>query len=82
MAKLSKSIVILGAKRTAFGTMSGTLKGQIGNLRLAGNLAAHNSDLRKSISCMTGNRILSSGTSGMRIMRSKVSIRNTHGWMS
>ncbi|HYJ17984.1 MAG TPA: AsmA-like C-terminal domain-containing protein, partial [Burkholderiales bacterium] len=43
-------------------TMSGTLKGQIGNLRLAGNLAAHNSDLRKSIACMTGNRILSSGT--------------------
>ena len=28
MAKLSKSIVIVGAKRTAFGTMSGTLKGQ------------------------------------------------------
>ncbi len=27
MAKLQKSIVILGAKRTAFGTMSGTLKG-------------------------------------------------------
>ena len=27
MAKLAKSIVILGAKRTAFGTMSGTLKG-------------------------------------------------------
>jgi acetyl-CoA acyltransferase 2 len=27
MAKLSKSIVILGAKRTAFGTLQGTLKG-------------------------------------------------------
>jgi len=27
MAKLSKSIVIVGAKRTAFGTMQGTLKG-------------------------------------------------------
>ena len=27
MAKLSKSLVIVGAKRTAFGTMSGTLKG-------------------------------------------------------
>ena len=27
MAKLSKSIVVLGAKRTAFGTMQGTLKG-------------------------------------------------------
>jgi len=27
MAKLAKSIVIVGAKRTAFGTMSGTLKG-------------------------------------------------------
>ncbi len=27
MAKLSKSIVIVGAKRTAFGTLSGTLKG-------------------------------------------------------
>jgi acetyl-CoA acyltransferase 2 len=28
MAKLSKSIVIVGAKRTAFGTMQGALKGQ------------------------------------------------------
>ena len=27
MAKLSKSIVIVGAKRTAFGTLQGTLKG-------------------------------------------------------
>src|SRR5437763_12326134 len=27
MAKLSKSLVIVGAKRTAFGTMSGSLKG-------------------------------------------------------
>lgn len=27
MAKLEKSIVIVGAKRTAFGTMQGTLKG-------------------------------------------------------
>jgi acetyl-CoA C-acetyltransferase/acetyl-CoA acyltransferase 2 len=31
MAKLSKSIVILGAKRTAFGTMQGTLKGVSAN---------------------------------------------------
>ena len=36
MAKLSKSIVILGAKRTAFGTMSGTLKGVSAN-----DLAVH-----------------------------------------
>jgi len=36
MAKLSKSIVIVGAKRTAFGTMSGTLKG-VG----ANDLAVH-----------------------------------------
>ncbi len=28
MTKLSKSIVILGAKRTAFGTMQGALKAQ------------------------------------------------------
>ncbi|HVH44607.1 MAG TPA: acetyl-CoA C-acetyltransferase [Labilithrix sp.] len=31
MAKLSKSIVVLGAKRTAFGTMQGTLKGVSAN---------------------------------------------------
>jgi acetyl-CoA C-acetyltransferase/acetyl-CoA acyltransferase 2 len=36
MAKLEKSIVILGAKRTAFGTMSGTLKGVSAN-----DLAVH-----------------------------------------
>jgi acetyl-CoA C-acetyltransferase/acetyl-CoA acyltransferase 2 len=36
MAKLQKSIVILGAKRTAFGTMSGTLKGVSAN-----DLAVH-----------------------------------------
>ena len=36
MAKLSKSIVIVGAKRTAFGTMSGTLKGITAN-----DLAVH-----------------------------------------
>ncbi len=36
MAKLSKSIVIVGAKRTAFGTMSGTLKGVSAN-----DLAVH-----------------------------------------
>jgi len=31
MAKLSKSIVVVGAKRTAFGTMQGTLKGLSAN---------------------------------------------------
>ena len=31
MAKLSKSIVVVGAKRTAFGTMQGTLKGVSAN---------------------------------------------------
>ncbi|MBX3203143.1 MAG: acetyl-CoA C-acetyltransferase [Labilithrix sp.] len=36
MAKLSKSIVVVGAKRTAFGTMQGTLKG-VG----ANDLAVH-----------------------------------------
>jgi acetyl-CoA C-acetyltransferase/acetyl-CoA acyltransferase 2 len=36
MAKLSQNIVILGAKRTAFGTMSGTLKGISAN-----DLAVH-----------------------------------------
>jgi acetyl-CoA C-acetyltransferase/acetyl-CoA acyltransferase 2 len=36
MAKLAKSIVILGAKRTAFGTLSGTLKAANAN-----DLAAH-----------------------------------------
>jgi len=36
MAKLSKSIVIVGAKRTAFGTLSGTLKGITAN-----DLAVH-----------------------------------------
>src|SRR5690242_12522984 len=36
MAKLSQSIVIVGAKRTAFGTMSGTLKGISAN-----DLAVH-----------------------------------------
>ena len=36
MAKLSKSIVIVGAKRTAFGTMQGMLKGVSAN-----DLAAH-----------------------------------------
>jgi len=36
MAKLSKSIVIVGAKRTAFGTMQGTLKGVNAN-----DLAVH-----------------------------------------
>ncbi|MBL9112568.1 MAG: acetyl-CoA C-acetyltransferase [Myxococcales bacterium] len=36
MAKLSKSIVIVGAKRTAFGTLSGTLKGVSAN-----DLAVH-----------------------------------------
>jgi acetyl-CoA C-acetyltransferase/acetyl-CoA acyltransferase 2 len=36
MAKLSKSIVIVGAKRTAFGTMQGTLKGVSAN-----DLAVH-----------------------------------------
>ena len=36
MAKLSKSIVIVGAKRTAFGTMQGALKGVSAN-----DLAAH-----------------------------------------
>jgi acetyl-CoA acyltransferase 2 len=36
MAKLSKSIVVVGAKRTAFGTMQGALKGQSAN-----DLAVH-----------------------------------------
>ncbi len=36
MAKLSKSIVVVGAKRTAFGTMQGTLKGVSAN-----DLAVH-----------------------------------------
>ena len=36
MPKLSKSIVVVGAKRTAFGTMSGTLKGVSAN-----DLAVH-----------------------------------------
>ncbi len=36
MAKLSKSIVIVGAKRTAFGTLQGTLKGVTAN-----DLATH-----------------------------------------
>src|SRR5687768_6558992 len=36
MAKLSKSIVIVGAKRTAFGTMQGALKGISAN-----DLAVH-----------------------------------------
>src|SRR3954447_409758 len=36
MAKLSKSIVVVGAKRTAFGTMQGALKGISAN-----DLAAH-----------------------------------------
>src|ERR1700722_6490213 len=36
MAKLTKNIVIVGAKRTAFGTMQGTLKGVSAN-----DLAVH-----------------------------------------
>src|SRR5215510_5834403 len=36
MAKLSKSIVVVGAKRTAFGTMQGALKGMSAN-----DLAVH-----------------------------------------
>jgi acetyl-CoA acyltransferase 2 len=41
MAKLSKSIVILGAKRTAFGTMQGALKGVTANdLAVAAGKAA------------------------------------------
>src|SRR5581483_6640640 len=36
MAKLTKSLVIVGAKRTAFGTMQGALKGVSAN-----DLAAH-----------------------------------------
>jgi acetyl-CoA acyltransferase 2 len=41
MAKLSKSIVVLGAKRTAFGTMQGALKGVTANdLAVAAGKAA------------------------------------------
>ncbi len=50
MAKLSKSIVVLGAKRTAFGTMQGALKGVTANdlAVAAGKAALEQSGIAKS----------------------------------
>lgn len=42
-------------------TMSGTLKGRLEDIRMAGGLSAHNADLQKSISCLTSERIVGSG---------------------
>ncbi len=42
-------------------TLSGTVVGHLEDLQLAGGLTARNSDLQKSIACLTGERIVGSG---------------------